>query len=260
MKLESKSIIVTGAGRGLGRAVSLTMAREGARLTLLSRTLEELRNVADRIQREGGACHPVEADVSDPSAVRHAVKACVDHFGTVDVLVNNAGVIGPVRFLEDTDMDAWNRTLGINLSGAFYFAREVVPLMLRNGGGNILNISSGLGQMAFPRFCAYSVSKAGIIQLTRSLAAELKAHPIRVNAIDPGVMDTPMQEEIRALGPSVLGEGIHGDFKAYKEQGHLKDPFEVAQLAVFLASEASDHLTGYHGTLGDYIEWGYNRK
>ncbi|MDZ7695395.1 MAG: SDR family oxidoreductase [Deltaproteobacteria bacterium] len=218
MKLENKSIIVTGAGRGLGRAVSLTMAREGARLTLLSRTLEELRNVADRIQREGGTCHPVEADVSDPNAVRHAVKACVDHFDTVDVLVNNAGVIGPVRFLEDTDMDAWNRTLGINLSGAFYFAREVVPVMLRNGGGKIINISSGLGQMAFPRFCAYSVSKAGIIQLTRSLAEELKAHHIQVNAVDPGVMDTSMQEEIREMGPSVLEKGSIVIFRPIKSR------------------------------------------
>jgi NAD(P)-dependent dehydrogenase (short-subunit alcohol dehydrogenase family) len=259
MRLENRSIIVTGAGRGLGRAISLNMAREGARLTLLSRTLKELEQVADQIKSEGGICQTVETDVSDPGAVREAVKVCLDRFKTIDVLVNNAGVIGPVRFLEDADVGTWNRTLGINLGGAFYFAKEVVPVMVEKGKGKIINISSGLGQMAFPRFCGYSVSKAGIIQLTRSLAEELKGFHIQVNAIDPGVMDTPMQKQIRDLGPSVLGASVYDDFMAYKEQGHLKDPGEVALLAIFLASAESNHLSGNHGTLGDYADLGYAR-
>jgi NAD(P)-dependent dehydrogenase (short-subunit alcohol dehydrogenase family) len=257
MRLENRSVIVTGAGRGLGRAISLDMAREGARLTMLSRTLKELDRVADQIKSEGGACQTVEADVSDPGAVQKAVNACLDRFKGIDVLVNNAGVIGPSRFLEDADAATWDRTLGINLSGAFYFAKEVVPVMIEKGKGKIINISSGLGQMAFPRFCAYGVSKAGIIQLTRSLAEELKGFHIRVNAIDPGVMDTPMQERIREMGPSVLGEEIYDHFMAYKEHGHLKDPHKVASLAVYLASTESDHLSGNYGTLTDYAKLGY---
>ena len=111
--------------------------------------------------------------------------------------------------------------------------------------------------MPFPRFCAYGVSKAGIIQLTRSLSEELKEKNIQVNAIDPGVMDTGMQDEIRKLSPSVLGDALHRNFHVYKETGSLKDPAEVANLAVFLASSSSDRLSGYTGTLKDYVRLGW---
>jgi 3-oxoacyl-[acyl-carrier protein] reductase len=184
-------------------------------------------------------------------------RQTLERFSGVDVLVNNAAVIGPSRFLEDADFEAWEKTIDINLNGAFFCARAVVPAMARQGGGKIISISSGLGQMPFPRFCAYSVSKAGIIQLTRSLSEELKGMNIQVNAIDPGVMDTSMQEQIRALGPSVLGRSIHEHFVEYKETGHLKDPAEVAALAVFLASDEADHLNGYNGTLSDYAALGW---
>ncbi len=258
MKLKNKSILITGGGRGLGRSIAMAAAREGASVTILSRTGEELKSVEDRIHDEGGDCYSIVADVSDPHAVRHAVNRTVEHYKTIDVLVNNAAVIGPVRFMEDTDTDAWEKTLGINLNGAFFFCREVAPIMLNKGSGKIISIASGLGQMHFPRFSAYSVSKAGIIQLTRSLSSEFKDENIQVNAVDPGVMDTAMQEEIRALGPSVLGERVYQNFLAYKEQDHLRDPGEVAHLVVYLASQKSDHLTGHYGGIGDYAELGYN--
>jgi fengycin family lipopeptide synthetase B len=257
MKLENKSILITGGGRGLGRSIALAAARGGASVTILSRTVGELKAVEDQIHDEGGHCHSIVADVSDPQQVHHAVNQTVAHYKTIDVLVNNAAVIGPVRFLEDTDTDAWEKTLGINLNGAFYFCREVVPAMLDKGGGKIINISSGLGRMHFPRFSAYSVSKAGIIQLTRSLSSELKDGNIQVNAVDPGVMDTTMHEEIRAQGPSVLGEGVYQNFLAYKEQGNLKDPDKIARLVVYLASEKSGHLSGHYGGISDYAQLGY---
>ena len=257
MKLEDKSILITGGGRGLGRSIAVAAAREGASVTILSRTVEELKAVEDQIHNEGGDCYSIVADVSDPHAVHHAVEQAIQHYKTIDVLVNNAAVIGPVRFMEDTDIDAWEKTLGINLNGAFFFCREVAPIMLDKGGGKIISVSSGLGQMHFPRFSAYSVSKAGIIQLTRSLSSELKDGNIQVNAVDPGVMDTAMQDEIRAQGPSALGEGVYQNFLAYKEQGNLRDPEEIAHLVVYLASEKSNHLSGHYGGIGDYAELGY---
>ncbi len=258
MALEKKSILITGGGRGLGRSIAVAAARKGALVTILSRTVTELKAVEDRIHGEGGDCHAIVADVSDHHAVHHAVNQTIKHYGSIDILVNNAAVIGPVRFVEDTGENEWEKTLQVNLNGAYFCCREVVPRLIEKGGGKIISISSGLGQMHFPRFCAYSVSKAGIIQLTRSLSSELKDKNIQVNAIDPGVMDTAMQEEIRSLGPSLLGEDVYQNFLAYKNQGHLRDPREVAQLAVYLASPKSDHLSGYYGGIDDYVKLGYN--
>jgi 3-oxoacyl-[acyl-carrier protein] reductase len=231
MKLQGKSAIITGAGRGLGRA--------------------------DQIERWGGVSHIFHGDVSREDDVSRMVDETIKLYSTIDILVNNAAIIGPARFLEDTDFGTWNETISVNLNGPFYCARSVIPAMIGKGSGKVINISSGLGQMPFPRFCAYGVSKAGIIQLTRSLAEELKEQNIQVNAIDPGVMDTGMQDEIRKLSPSVLGDALHKNFHEYKESGSLKDPAEVATLAVFLASSSSDLLSGCTGTLKDYVRLGW---
>lgn len=254
MRLEGKTAVVTGAGRGLGRAIALAMSREGARTAILSRSAEELDAVAAEMEGEGFA---FPGDVSRQEDVSRMVRKTVERFSRIDILVNNAGMMGPVRFMEDADEPSWRRTLDVNLNGAFLFARAVIPVMKDGGGGKIINIVSGLGRMPFPRFCAYSVSKAGLIQLTLSLSDELKDLGIRVNAIDPGVMDTKMQEELRGMGPDVLGEPIYRHFMEYKKEGQLKDPGEVARLAVFLASSEADHLTGQVGTLTDYRNRGW---
>ena len=259
MKLEGKVALITGAGRGLGRAIALAMAGEGARVVIMSRSLDELKVTERLIAEQGGECLVLKGDVSQPEDVQRVVKQTLARFSTVDVLVNNAAVVGPARFLEDTDLAAWKKTIDMNLNGAVYCIHHVLPVMKERGGGKIINISSGLGQMPFPRFCAYAVSKAGIIQLTRSLAAELEAFNIQVNAIDPGVMDTPMQDRIRALGPSVLGDAIYQDFVAYKQEGHLKDPSGPASLAVFLASHEADGLSGHFGTLSEYARLGWRK-
>ncbi|MCB2189729.1 MAG: SDR family oxidoreductase [Deltaproteobacteria bacterium] len=258
MKLENKSVLITGGGRGLGRAMALAMAREGAGVTVMSRSLEELEAVADQIRTGGGNCLVSRGDVSKSEDVTRTVKQAVDRFSTVDVLVNNAAIIGPVRLREDADLKAWQKTIAVNLNGPCLCCRSVLPFMIQNGGGRIINISSGLGEMPFPRFCAYSVSKAGIIQLTRSLSEEFPPFNIRVNAIDPGVMDTRMQEQIRSFGPEVLGKSVYKNFLEYKDKGGLKNPDEVASLAVVLASPESDRINGFNGTLSEYARMGYN--
>lgn len=254
MKLKGKTAIVTGAGRGLGRAIALVMSREGARTAIISRSADDLEEVARRML---GECFVFEGDVSKAEDARRMVRETKERFSSIDILVNNAGIIGPARFVEDADDRSWRETIDINLNGSFFFSKSVVPVMKEQGGGKIVNIVSGLGRMPFPKFCAYGVSKAGLIQLTLSLSEELEDMGIQVNAIDPGVMDTRMQEEIREMGADILGESIAQHFTEYKKEGYLKDPGEVAGLAVFLASSEADHLSGHVGTLNDYRELGW---
>ena len=258
MKLDATTAMITGAGRGLGRAIALAMAREGARVSLMSRTETDLNEVRERIQQAGGTCLVFPGDVSQEPDVSKMVEDTLQETGRVDILVNNAAVIGPVRFLKDADGAAWRQTLAVNLHGACSCARAVAPHMKEQGAGKIINIASGLGEMPFPRFCAYAVSKAGIIQLTRSLSEELKPANIQVNAIDPGVMDTDMQKQIRDLGPEVLGRGLYDNFLNYWQSGALRNPDEVASLAIFLASSASDSITGRYGGLQDYARLGWS--
>jgi len=258
MSAHEKAALVTGAGRGLGRAVAEEYARLGLKVMMMSLDTEELEKAADEISRRTGVevVHSA-GDVSCPEDVNQTVQEMIERFGRIDVLVNNAGIIGPPRFLEDTDPDTWNRTLGVNLGGFYLCARAVLPSMVERRQGKIINIVSGLGEMPYPRFCAYAVSKAGTIQLTRSLASEMGPWNIQVNAIDPGVMETSMQDQIREIGPAILGKDVHRNFVAYKEQGMLKDPRGVARLAVFLASDNSSHITGEIGALGRFRQLGW---
>ena len=257
MQLEKKSAMITGGGRGLGRAAALAMAREGACISIMARTQKDLEETAGLVRDLGGEIVVLQGDVSSERDVRRLMDKTLKHFSGIDILVNNAAVIGPVRFMEDADSASWKETVAVNLHGPFFCCRAVVPVMREKGGGRIINIASGLGQMPFPRFCAYAVTKAGIIQLTRSLSSELSPHNIHVNAIDPGVMDTAMQADLRDLGPEVLGEEVYAQFMEYRRQGHLRDPAEVATLAVFLASPEAGSLSGHFGTLEDYRALGW---
>ncbi len=257
MLLNGKVAFVTGAGRGLGRSIALAMAREGAQVVVMSRTAKELQEVVSRITAAGGEGHFCEGNVSKPEDVSRCIEQAVWKHGGLDLLVNNAAVIGPARFFEDTDEAAWQRTINTNLYGAFLCCRAAGLIMKKRGSGKVINVSSGLGQMAYPRFCAYAVSKAGEIQMTRSLAEEWRPMNIQVNAIDPGLMDTGFQEGVRSLGPGVLGKELHERFAEFKEKGLLKDPERVAPLAVYLASPSSDHLSGHFGTLDYYRHLGW---
>jgi NAD(P)-dependent dehydrogenase (short-subunit alcohol dehydrogenase family) len=257
MILQGKVAFVTGGGRGLGKSIALAMAREGARVVIMSRTTEELREVVSRIRANGGEGDYCEGDVSALEDVSRCVAQTLRRYNGLDILVNNAGVIGPARFLEDADAAAWQKTINTNLYGTYLCCRAAGLIMKEHGSGKIINISSGLGQMAYPRFCAYSVSKAGEIQMTRSLAEEWRALNIQVNAIDPGVMDTGMQEGVRATGPGVLGQDLYKRFVEFKDKGLMKDPETVAPLAVYLASSSSNHLNGHFGTLDYYRRLGW---
>lgn len=257
MGLKGKTAIVTGAGRGLGRASAIALAREGADLVIMSRTPRELEETATVIMEAGGTVVIQEGDAANPVDVRRVVETALASFEAIDILMNNAAMIGPVRSLHQVDPGEWEYAMAVNLTAPWLFAREVVPHMIRRKGGKIINVTSGLGEIVIPPFGVYAIAKAGLIHMTRYLAEELKVHNIQVNGLDPAVMDTRMQEEIRGFGPAVLGPDVFADFVSMKERGEFLLPEQVARLAVFLASEESGGVTGENGTESHYRRFGY---
>jgi len=257
MDLKGKVALITGAGRGLGRATAVAMAKEGATVAILSRTKSELTETAILVEKEGGKALILPVDISDEKAVRKAVEKTVSDLGVIHILFNCAATIGPAAPLHEVDPDDWDHTMAINLNGVRQICQEAIPHMIKAGGGRIINVTSGLARIVMPLFGAYSVSKAGVNHMTRIMAEELRGFDIQVNGLDPGVMDTRMQEEIRGLGPDILGKPLHDQFVSFKEGGHLTPPEEVAQLAVFLASDHSVGITGEIGGAADFRDFGY---
>jgi len=244
MILNKKVAIVTGAASGLGCEIARAFAKEGAHVMLMDRSVAELEKTGDAISKIGGKIIIYAGDVAHENDVVEMAEQTRKQFGFIDILVNNAGIIGPADFMKDADAENWEKTININLNGAYYCCRAVIPDMAAKKSGKIINITSGLGERPFPRFCAYGVSKAGLIQMTRLLSEELKTYNIQVNAINPGVMNTPMQEQIRSLDISSVGQVVHERFHGLYDNNELQDPEDLAPLAVFLASSDADHLTG----------------
>lgn len=253
-KLAGKVAVVTGGGRGLGRAAALAFAAQGASVAIVSRTESELGEVARLIGND--RCIALAGDVGLGDTARRVVAATVKWFGGVDILMNNAAVVGPFRRMEDVTEPEWDASLAVNLKGAFLFAREVVPHMRRRGGGAIINVTSGLGSFVLSPFGLYCIAKGGLNQLTRILALELGDAGIRVNGLDPGIMDTGMQDTIRTAGPQTLGPETWRSFVAYKEKGMLDPAEKVARLAVFLASPPPS-LNGETGDAAHYASFGF---
>lgn len=239
MKLSGKTAIVTGARRGIGRAIALALAEEGANLVVSDISQEDCQKVVDEIEKLGGRGLAVKCDVSSGSDVENMVKKTVAEFSRVDILVNNAGVISYKPFLELTDED-WDKTLNVNLKGQFLCARAAAREMVKNKRGRIINIASisygGCG-LAFPLVAHYTASKGGVVALTEALALELTPQGINVNAICPGAIDTEMAKGVKESGQleRVL---------ARVPKGRLGQPEEIASLAVFLASDESEYMSG----------------
>jgi 3-oxoacyl-[acyl-carrier protein] reductase len=236
-RLDGKVAIVTGSSRGIGKAIAERFAAEGAKVMVnYFGKAKEAQAVVDAIARSGGEAHSVRADVSSSADVRDLVKSTLDRFGRVDILVNNAGVMFTKPVLETTE-DDWDRTIDVNLKGAYLCSKEVAPVMLRQESGKIIMMSSnsGLYHPSAMRFTEYVVSKAGMNGLTKALALALGPH-ITVNAICPGWIKTDM---IADTDPEVE--------KRILEETALKRwgvPDEVASAAVFLASAEADFITG----------------
>lgn len=189
MKLQNKVAIITGASRGIGKAIANAFAREGVDLALAARNETDLDRVAETICKTGRECLAIPMDVSRESDVKQAVSQTIDHFGKIDILVNNAGV-GLFKPIRETKLEEWNRVLSINLTGTFLFTREVLNTMIERGQGQIINISSDVGKRTVPKGSAYCASKFGVHAFSEVLAKEVRKLGIKVGVISPGMTDT----------------------------------------------------------------------
>lgn len=238
-RLQGKAALVTGAGSGIGRAIALRFAREGARVALVGRTSSKLETVAEEIRAIGGEALALAADVAQEGDADTAVRQTVAAFGALHLAVNSAGIMGkqaPIAQMEVEDFDA---VVGANLRGVWLMARAQVRAMLAGGsGGSIVNISSFVAQAANAGSSAYAASKAGVDAMTRALALEVGGQGIRVNSLAPGVIATPMFE-----GAGVTDE-LRGALARHAALGRLGAPDDIAKAAAWLASDDADFVTG----------------
>ena len=195
-ELEGKKAIVTGGGRGIGRAIALAMAEEGCDIAVVSRTRDEIERTANEVMMFGSQALAIQADVSDPLDVEYAVNETIKAFGRIDILVNNAGIAIFKPFLELT-LDDWDRTMAVNLSGAFLCAQEVAKYMVEQESGTIINICSSASKKAYPNQLAYVASKHGMMGLSKTMSIDLQPYGIKVHAICPGGVDTKLTADAR---------------------------------------------------------------
>jgi len=240
-RLQGKAAIVTGAGTGIGRAIALALAREGAKVAVAGRRRDKLEEVAQAIRKAGGEALVVVCDVTKEADARKAVSEAENAFGLVNVLVNNAGALS-VSTVESISEAEWDRLMATNLKGPFLMSRAVLPAMRRAGGGAIVNVGSILGLIAMKDRAAYCASKGGVTMLTKAMALDHAHDKIRVNCICPAIVETELISDL--FSKTEEGRQARAARVAGLPAGRFGKPEDVAQLAVFLASEESSWMTG----------------
>ncbi len=234
-RLSSKVAVITGAASGIGRAIAERFHGAGANVVIADRSGEQTAFA----KLLGDRALAVHADVTVSADIQAMLQATVAHFGGLDILCNNAGIDGEMRMLADFDEDNYERVMAINLRGVFLGIKYAIPLMKRRGGGSIINIASTAGMTATPGLGVYGAAKAGVMQLSRSAAVEYAADKIRVNAICPAMIETPMVAHLMKTNPQDAARVL-----AVTPMGRVGQPSEVADVALFLASDESSYVTG----------------
>ena len=237
--LDGKVTIITGAGSGIGRAASLLFHASGAKLALIDRDEDGLRETAASIEAAGGSVLARVADISDPQQVQAAVAATVGHFGRLDCAFNNAGVDSFQWAVADLPDEEWRRVIEIDLNGVFFCMKHEINAMRASGGGAIVNTSSGLGLVGIANQSAYVAAKHGVLGLTKAAALENATQGLRINAVCPGIIHTPMADRGIAGNPAVADA-----LASLQPIGRMGEAEEVAAAALFLLSDAASFITG----------------
>jgi 3-oxoacyl-[acyl-carrier protein] reductase len=245
MKLEGINAIITGGSQGLGRVIAEHFIREGANVVLCAREEKVLQSTVRELagKAPNAIVLPKACDVSDAAHVNALAAFALRELGSVNVLVLNAGVYGPMGPTEDVDLNAWRRAMDINLFGVLLPCRALIPHFKANGRGKIIVLSGGGATNPLPNISAYAASKAAVVRLMETLAEELRSHRVDVNAIAPGALKTRLVDEVLRAGPEKVGQAFYDKNKKWAEEGAT--PLELgADLCVYLASPQSDGITG----------------
>jgi len=243
-KLDEKVAIITGSGVGIGKATALLFAREGAKVVVACRTTSTGEETVRLIGEGGGEASFVKTDVTVADDVKRMIKTAVDKYGKLDIINNNAGIVekqAPTHEVEEAD---WDKCINIDLKGVFLGMKYAIPEMLKIGGGVIINSASVFGLVAFPGLPAYSASKGGVVQLTRAAALEYATRNIRVNVMCAGTIWTEMMEKSALETTGTVEEAKEQSVRYFSPIGRVGMPEDVAQLALFLASDDSSFITG----------------
>ena len=247
-KFNGKVALVTGGGRGIGKACAMSFAQQGARVVVADIDEENGRSVVEQIKKAGGDTIFLTVDVSDPETVEKMVRDSVEAFGQLDIAINNAGISGAQSETGEYKIEDWLKVIDINLNGVFYCMRYEITQMVKQGAGAIVNLSSILGTRALEKSAAYTTAKHGVVGLTKTAAIEYGKRGIRVNAVAPGFIQTPM-----VAAGSLEEEALEG-IKAQHALGRLGKPEEVAALITFLCSDDASFMTGgYYPVDGGYL-------
>jgi NAD(P)-dependent dehydrogenase (short-subunit alcohol dehydrogenase family) len=242
MKLADKVAIITGGNSGIGEATAELFSREGARVCITGRNEKRCRDVVAKINNAGGQAVFVVADVRFPDECRKTVEATVDAFGRVDILLNNAGVYFAENAV-DCSEEHWDLTVDISLKGTFLMSKFVLPSMIEQGSGVIINVSSGWGVQGGKDAVSYCAAKGGVVLMTKAMAIDHSAQGIRVNCLSPGDVKTPMLDEDARMQGLTLDE-YYAQAIAQRPMGRIGTPEEIAKAALFLASDDSTYMTG----------------